>query len=145
MEITYGRSKALGVAISTFETLPGLGPRLGGPRLAADRAYRGGVRSGLTGARARPHAPGARPRGLGAPPPRRHRQASPAPGERTSCHPLPAGAGPRRGVGHAPAPGALPPRPRDAVWRDWPAGAGPHRVVHGQRDVPRYGDDVLAA
>ena len=47
-------------------------------------------------------------------------------------------------TGHAPAPGALPPRPGHAVCRDWPAGAGPCRAVDGYRDVSGYGDDLLA-
>ena len=57
---------------------------------------------------------------------------------------LPPGLDPRRSPGHAPAPGPLPPRPRHAVCRDRPAGAGPYRAVDGYRDVSRYGDDLLA-
>src|SRR5262249_14250953 len=51
---------------------------------------------------------------------------------------------PGRGAGHASAPGPLPPRPRYAVCHDQPARAGPHRIVHGHRDVHVDGDDVLA-
>src|SRR5262249_51645162 len=52
---------------------------------------------------------------------------------------------PRRGTRHAPARGSLPPRHGYAVRRDWSAGAGPHRVVRGHRDVHVDGHDLLAA
>src|SRR5262249_58891092 len=42
------------------------------------------------------------------------------------------------------ASGPLPPGPRHAVCHDWPAGAGPHRVIYGHRDVHVDGHDVLA-
>src|SRR5262249_12703867 len=53
-------------------------------------------------------------RGGPAAPGRGRRAASPA-GGRASRSPLPAGPRSGRGAGHAPAPGPLPPRPRDAV------------------------------
>src|SRR5262249_52437536 len=58
---------------------------------------------------------------------------------------LPAGPRPRRGAGHAPAPGPRPPRAGHPVHRDRSAGAGPYRAVDGYRDVPRHGHDLLAA
>src|SRR5204863_350875 len=66
------------------------------------------------------------------------------PRERVGRDPLPPGPGPGRRAGHAPAPGALPPRPRHAVCAARPARAGPNRTVDGDRHVPRYGDDLLA-
>ena len=68
-----------------------------------------------------------------------------SPGGRAGRSSLPPGPRPGRGTRHAPAPGPLPPRPRHAVCPDRPAGAGPRRAVDGHRDVPRDGDDLLAA
>ena len=58
---------------------------------------------------------------------------------------LPASPGSGRRVGHAPAPGALPPGPRHAICEDGPGGAGTHRAVDRHHDVPVDGHDVLAA
>ena len=74
--------------------------------------------------------------GLCPTPPRRDRRASRSSGRRHGRRPLPPGPRPGRGAGHAPAPGALPPRPGHAVCHDRPARAGPHRVIDGHRDVP---------
>jgi hypothetical protein len=51
----------------------------------------------------------------------------------------------RRGVGHAPAPGALPPGSGDTVCHDRPAGVGSSRVVDGYCHVSVNEHDVLAS
>ena len=70
-----------------------------------------------------PDPEGARPRGVGPPPPRRDRRST----ERTRLGggrgALPRGPGPRRGARHAPPRRPLPPRPRQAL----PAHRGPAR------------------
>ena len=73
--------------------------------------------------------------GLGAVAPGREHGTPGVPRGRARCRPLPPGPRPGRGAGHAPAPGALPPRPGHAVCCDRPAGAGPYRAVDGHRDV----------
>jgi len=49
-----------------------------------------------------------------------------------------------RGVGHAPPPGPLPPRPRHPVCADRPARAGPCALTAALALVPGYGHDLLA-
>src|SRR5215510_182141 len=61
---------------------------------------------------------------------RRLLQAGPRPGQRTR---------------HASPPGPLPPWPWQAVSPGRPVRASPYRIVHGNGDVPRYGDDLLAS
>ena len=74
-------------------------------------------------------------------------------GESTARQPSPevgpaaattAGPRPGRGAGHAPAPGALSPRPRDTVRQARSAGTGACRPGHRHRPVP-HGDDLLAS
>ncbi len=78
-------------------------------------------------------------------PPRRHRRASRSPGFRRGHSPLPPGTGFSRGVGHAPPPGPLPPRPGHALCQDRAAGAGPCCPGYGYCALPRHGHDLLAA
>src|SRR5262249_14823746 len=111
---------------------------------SADGTRRGGLAVCTPGARPGPAAEGSRGRSpytlpaWRGPSPRRPSED----GAGRSL--LPAGPGPGRGARYAPAPGALPPRPRHAVWHDRPARAGPHRVIYGHRNVPGHGDDPLA-
>src|SRR5262249_58083846 len=73
----------------------------------------------------------------------------PCPGRPTRGGPergaIPGGAGAGRGTRYAPAPGALPPRPRHPVCQERPAGASLRCTGDGHRPVPCHGDDLLAA
>ena len=107
--------------------------------LSAGGTRRGGLAARVPGARLGPAAQGAREPGTR----RCTSLASSMPTAIPRCHtgrsPLPAGPGPGRGTGHAPARGPLPPRPGHPVRRDRSAGAGPHRTGYRHRVVPRHG------
>ena len=92
-----------------------------------------GAPTRCAGARPCPPVPATRPPGLGPVAPGREHGAPGVPRGRARRRPLPPGPRPGRGAGHAPAPGALPPRPRHAVCADRPAGAGPYRAVYCYR------------
>ena len=77
-------------------------------------------------------------------PPWRDRDTARASGERAGRSPLPPGPCPGRGTRHAPTPGPLPPRSREALCHERTPRRGPRRTVRRHRVVSGHGDDVLA-
>src|SRR5205807_197913 len=59
--------------------------------------------------------------------------------------PLPPGPHPSRGTWHAPTPGPLPRRPREALCQERTPRRGPRRTICRRRVISGYGDDVLVA
>ena len=112
--------------------------------LSSGGTWRGGLAARVSGHRPSPATEGTRARGSRAAPAWCRLCLRRSPRIRAGRSPLPAGPRPGRGTRHAPARGPLSPRPRDAVYRNRPAGAGACRVVDGDRDVSGHGDDLLA-